>query len=1494
MDIAILQTTVTNQFNAVMQTFSFDPVFYNSTAINDLLANVIATQSWNLTGVAAPPQLDSQHQTITVSGTCASFFQQTNAPLMMVFFLDTSGNAQLLIKLDLPGGWKFTTAFDMLQGTIFDDVAIVSGTVPKYVFASSVFTDRTLENGTFATGMNFYGIVAPSPTSQTFGHLMQVIGKFVNTTLVGSLNLYEGVPYMTLALGLQNKLDQYFPILSNYLRIQLVCRLDETTNEVGLLLETKFNFGTNQGLNLYTVLTPEPLGILTLTGEFKNVALPTPTQFAADFQKLIGGNDLYSSLPNQYQNSSNLYLKRITLGIGVSTLKPAIVSLEIGMPAGSPRWSLGDFATVSEVAFFASVQNPFEKNTRSIFVSVGGQLAFPTASQTIDLVLRGSATFTVNQSGIYALQAGLAPGSILTIPVGDLVNKYLLAGNSLPDMTFSQLGVDFRFQQPKNHYAFYAGLDKSHPLTFQFGGKTVFEVFYANLHVENDSNNGNPGGGLVGGIRIFSIQTDFVYQTPGNFKITAVIPEFDIDIAQIADGLLDTQWQLPSWMPVIQFPQTSLFIERQGTAASATYTFALLAQPSFGDVIVQVLKQESGWVFAGALALHSPKIAAFDSLKMLDGMDTMFKVNELLFVFTSATLNNGFQFPPKIDFQGGSGNNIALPTWSGQVKGGFYFYGSMKLNIESQPNLALVPKMFNLDADLMFQLLVFIGLDPTKDAYVQASVKGKINDTTTIQGFLGAKMEAGEPSFYLEGSISTQITDGSGKRSLLQGGIQFELTENAAFLSALMKGKVTFGPITLSNLVLVVGTDFEGIPSLGFAAQIDLSLYHTTFDSSIAFFFDSGNSSKSLFAGSISDITLKKIADTIVGEVTDGDQPPQWLDDLLAQVGVQGTGSFPLPASVATSLDDSDFSAITSAFNQAVPNSSYNFTQQSALLIVGKTDLDHPGVWYLTDLSGSNGAGNGVIVHYELKTQTDSSINVSLEPQFYYCMPPDGGSVTLGPKDAGLTFNAGVKLVGQFDFFMVHLRAELDIIPNKGFAADLLLVDPIILIKDYLEIIGNKDMTRGPQFSMSTYTVQRTDLQTGILVTLPPHFYLDGKIILLGLTVATTVNVSSAGVLIDFKASIGDASLGADMSVNTALNQTTEFSFEIAADVHINNPKFELFHTDLGTLSINLDISAGLTFGANANGLFFKIADTSFTIGSTHFTILGFDLDVTTQRLTDLPGIIYDEVKNLIWEFLRLAENWLEWVSEGLITGVEDLAKVLEDVYNMLSSVWANEKLVVVAVSESLIDSQSLTITLTPSQPGAGITQAMLDAAYAWAEQTGQFMVMQAIVKQLQQTPPENIGNFQVNVVQNLDETYYLQENINWFATPKSELPSLVSLGYQNPFADSRFYTQLTAQRKFQVNVCVDADFVKTVSRVTVTVRYNGVNVGTPHIFTSTAPYSFNANWDVAVADNYEVQYTVSFLNPQTPSLTSGWLKQKGLTLVLPISRSTVTASVIG
>lgn len=1487
MNFTTLRSTVTAQFDEAKNTFTFTAEPYSSSAINDLLNDVVKQTSWQLTG-AAPPQVDTAQQTIGVSGQCPSLFSHTNASVSMVFFL-AGDDAQLLVKLGLESDWSFAGTFKELQATVFADVGFESDTPPFYVFASVDYEDTVLENGRFVSGMNFYGKIVPG--GDAFIYLKDIVGSVVNTTAVGPFSIdAQGAPSMTLTLGFQCSLEKHFPILKNHAQIQLVSSFDlEQGDMTGLWLGTSFDFGNNKNLTIGTVLYPWVVSEQIFMAYFKNIGLPGASEFAADFEALIGKNDLMPALPAPYQDSGHLELQFITLGLSTKTWKPSSVSLGIGVPTGDPGWDLDGFATVKDVSLVASIDNPFATDgSRSMQVSVAGEMDVPTAGEPIEMIASATAVVQSGDKSSFEVSAGLKPDSDLTIPIGDLLNKYAPIIDDAPNITLGELGVDFKFQKPKNHYAFYAGLDPTKLLAFKFGGEEVCKVTSGKFHLENDSNDGNPGGGVEGSFEIFEkVHTQFSYEMPGDFKISTSMDKFEIHIDEMISGLIGVKWISPDWFPSITFPQTDLYIAHQ-SGASDNYTFALRAQPFFGAIVLQVLKTSDTWAFAAALQLKSPKIAAFESLNVLSRMDDWFSVDELLFAFASAPMPGGFQFPPTSDFPKAKGKNITFPSWAGALQAGFYFYGKMTLNVGTSENLAMVQSMFSLDVDLVFTLSVFIGENPEQNASVQAGVEGQalVGSVQTseavfasLEGYIGARIENGEPQFYVEGVITTTIIDdscdnGSTSGRTLSGAVSFELTENAAFLAASMKGSINFGPITLSDLVFVIGIDAEEIPSLGFAAQIDLTVYDTTYDSSLAFFFDSGDPAKSLFAGSVSDINMGQVLDTIVGEITeDEDKPPAWMDDLLKEIALEGTCNFSITgddaSALATALDKRDYQVISTALNGAkkLPTT-VSFSQTTTLIVLGKDHLDTPNCWYITDYPSA-----GSIMHYEL-VKSGSDISVSLEAQVYYCMPPGGGSVTLGPPNHGIVFNSGVHVSGVLKFFMLELEVQVDVQPNKGLMCDVALLEPLIIIKDCIEIIGSEHRDQGPDFSMATYS-------SGAV---KPHLYVDGRIEFLGLTISETINISEKGLLFKFSESFGTDTLGANIDIDAELNRITDFDFKFDAAVHIDIADFELFDVLLGTIDLKVDVDVDLEFGDANSELFLRVNKAEFIFDDVGFSIPGFDLEIKTDSLEDLPNLIYDEVKNLVWDFFRDAEKWLEWVGKGLIKGVEDIGKTLDNVYNAIASVWSNDKRIVVAVYSSFDASNSGTITVTPAEPTEAVTQAMIDDAHHWGEQWLEYLVKEAVIKQIQKTPPDGIANFKVNVLQDIESTCNLSKNETWLMVSLGMLPALKT---QDPWTDSRFYTKTTTALHFNLAVSIKADFNQVVSRVNVSLKYNGKAVGTGYTFTSQATHSFSVPWDANSGSKYQIQYTARYMGPY-PDITSPWLNETGdvLELLIPLPKS--------
>ncbi|WP_300530450.1 hypothetical protein [Maricaulis sp.] len=1491
MDFSTLQDVVTGQYDAASKTFNFDAAAYSSAAISDLKSTKLGQVKWALTGAPAP-EVDKTAKTVTVTGQAKSLIGLANVSVSMVFFI-SGEEAQLLVAVTLPKSWSFTKTYPELKGTVFDKVDYAgTAAAPILGFASASYTDASRAGFEFAKGANFYGdvIMGGDPLST----LKMIFGAFTKTHLSGAIEDTAHGPNMSLTveLGVTASLADKFPILTKHLSLALVSNFDAKGAVLsGLEISTSFDFGGHKGLKVGTYINPWGTPVLPISGSFTGISLPSISSLGPELTSLIGADDLASALPEGYGDRSHLELLNVGFTLDLKSFKPVSVNLMIGTPEGDPGWSLDSVAKLEQLRFAVNVDNPFGGDgKRSLKLSVHGEADVNIGKQTVDMVADASATFVSGGDNAYSVSAALAPGTDLTVSMSDLLGAYVPAAKNVPDINFDSLGFNFDFKKPKNHYAFYASLDSQRPAEFKFGGTTALVIKSGTFNVANDSNKGNPGGSVTGAIEIFTIETDFNYTIPGEFAVTAHFPEFHINLAKVVADLADASWGAPDWFPEITFPKTDLYLAH--STASNTDTVALRAAPDIGVIVLQVLKAGGKWGFAAAVDLDVEKIAAFAGLDVLSEMDDYFKVDDLLFAFASADMPGGFQFPPPTAFPAAKSKAVALPSWSGPLKQGFYFFGGMTFNTAKQKNLTLVEDMFSLPSSMHFDLFVMIGLNPSKEAKAQASVRAanvKIGDIefAELEGTLGLQMQAGVPSFFVEGALTTTIHDNNGAQTIssqptksrdrdLTAALSFELSDNAAYLAASMIGQVSFDAITLADLVMVIGIDFEGIPSLGMACQIDLSSYDTTYDSSIAFFFDSGNPQNSLFAGAVSDIHLGQVLQTIVGEITSGaDEPPDWMVSLFNEVALEGTQHFTLPGSAQDALDKRDYTALSSAFNSAMSeqgiDETVSFAEATTMIVVGGQEGVPNGQWFITNYPAS-----GVIQHYELEAG-GGQVKVAREAQLYYCMPPTGGSITLGPPSYGITFNSGIYVDGVLKVFWLELETMIDVRPNQGLAADVELKKPINVISipgtDMVVLgIRNPDNPKiGPQLNLSTFPQGEVG----------PHLFMEGELSFLGITQHTDIKISDKGFHVDFGTDVGTKGLGASYDVKADLDSLTDFEFSIDAEFHINHPDFKFFNVDLGTIDLDIKFAAGLKFGYKNDVLFFEADGFHFDLFGHRFGLPKIKLAADTDNLKDIPGIIFDAVRQAIWDFVSDPARWLEWVGKGIIQGVKDVEKVLEDVFHALSSVWSSDKRILVAVHHSYAASEAFTVTITPSTPTAGVTQAMIDSATAWGNEMLQDLVAQEARLKIRGIPPADVASFNVSTLNDVDASYELNENQIWFVRPQAAVPSLVELGFEHPLQDKRFFSQTTAAAKFSVAVAIAGDFNTDLSRVTVSVRYNGKTIGMPYIFTSNIAHNFHAPWDVAEGEKYELQYEAEYLDASKPKVTSPWMRQRGAALDL-------------
>lgn len=175
-----------------------------------------------------------------------------------------------------------------------------------------------------------------------------------------------------------------------------------------------------------------------------------------------------------------------------------------------------------------------------------------------------------------------------------------------------------------------------------------------------------------------------------------------------------------------------------------------------------------------------------------------------------------------------------------------------------------------------------------------------------------------------------------------------------------MLGTVKVGGLQLSNMVLMTGLNYGGLPGLGVSATIDIA----SFSSSISLFFDANNPTKSIFAGAMSDISLADIA-SLFGNVK---SLPKGISNVLDGIELSGTGAFLIPAETASTLDNQQQDAIIEAFNTH-GGIQLSGTDNDLLVVVKQAGKQ----WAITDLPD-------MMKHYSLKSG-DKGITVTLDAQ---------------------------------------------------------------------------------------------------------------------------------------------------------------------------------------------------------------------------------------------------------------------------------------------------------------------------------------------------------------------------------------------------------------------------------------------------------------------------------------------------------------------------------
>lgn len=986
------------------------------------------------------------------------------------------------------------------------------------------------------------------------------------------------------------------------------------------------------------ILSPE---YLNWVGLFDGVSLGR----LAELLDLAGADDLAQSLPEDVQAGlqtvGKLSLEAATLQLGKG-FKLASVGMAVGIPQLDTQ-VLPGFRLGGLVANF-QIGDPFGA-ARSLSVTLDAGVEFVGAPFDIELELP-------------SLEASARLRQGISLPLGRLFTE---VGLPAPPADLSVETMEF-YADKDGSLSFSADMAASPGWTLELGPGPF--ILHDVRVLATRPAGSPPSGNFSGSVAFGDFDLSLDYQTPGDLVLRGELEE--VKLLLLASKLSNQPVRLPAGFD-LTLTDNYAVIRKEG--ADLSFLLATTME-ELGTVAFQVRRLGGGnssWGFAAGVDLSAGADAAARRLSALPGLsglkifEDIFRLDELVLVVSSFD-DPEFSFPNLDVFDApamGKGK-INLPSGGGVIAG-LNAHARWTLDTTAKEQ-KLLRRILGLNPSLGITLQ--IGLNPAENSRLYTRQK------TTLAGLplsceLGGQIVDRRAGLFLTGTVQTRI---SGKDQTFD--VTMLLVANGALFSGSMVGTVMFEGIQLSNLALVAGCDWEGIPSLGVAA----TLVARSIKSSLAVFFDSTDPSRSLLAGSLSELSLKDVLDTFAGPVA-----PSEVDAVLGRVALLGTSDFTLDAATADALDNLRLEDVSKAFKAKgvkLPGSS-----AQVLLNVAQRG----GKWFLTDLTQ--------MLHYQA-VKTPGGIRVTLEPQLY-CAPQ---ATTLG----GLRFDEGFFLNSGMDILGFRAMAKVFIKIRQGIAVDGSL-DRIVIGGPQLFCLESADGSRGPHLSAATFrqpTQPNPDLQS-------PHFLLDGRIALLGLKSNTYVKLSSSGFIFDTKGSLPNL-----YDYNLKGRFAGPADLGVGGDLNIKVGTLDF--GPLGKITIGSGVAGKLDVGVGRAKSWARFTG-GFELAGKTFNLPPIDLDVNSASLLDLPTRVIDEVRKLLSGLLGDPRRWSELALGGAITGISNIPAILESQFR-LPAQEAQRLLSGLPGGKEVLDAAAKTAADAAKAAADAAAKAAADAAKAAAD----------------------------------------------------------------------------------------------------------------------------------------------------------------------------------
>lgn len=1174
-------------------------------------------------------------------------------------WIDDDGNVQLVISYKLlnenpgPNGWRFSKSFPELPQTADENEFLLFNRqtgeswqprrVPlddfqffnaSFVVSSGTLTDP-LSQRELHSGINFIGMVRPEGPVAIAANAFQVTTEL---PVSGTIRLpVQGETPLTLKNRfLQDGKNYLFPW-------NIADQFEDGLPGILLSIEVDINssFGrkavniNGDSLMVYTPISDEWVltntnpafrpaqafsGSVELPGAdiSANISMPYEPGIdqwygiaeceglsLADLSSMAGisgsKNGFLGHLPGEVQKLGKglgkLELSGFSLLVDYTELNNINVSdstVVIGMP--DLNWEIWpNRFELTEIAFTFKVRNPFSSPDRQTSTKMTARMDVAGVACSV----------TASSSDDFALYAQMDSGE--SIPLGQLLKKHAPDIPIPAEMTVSalRLGVE-----PGKSYSMAMamdGEDGSFPIPI---GPATLDVDNVSMYVAYQQNQGFSGS--VSGKAVLNKNVlRLTYNTPGDVLIYSYIPK--TSLSEILGTLTAGELSLPKSFD-LDFEDNTIQLQKSGT----DYTFLLATEvDDVGTLALHIGKQSGQWGSAFGLALSEPKLSTLPGLEALKVIDDKLTLSQLTLLVSSFD-SPGFTFPELASFSNPSLNSSSIPMpASGGVVKGFNGHATLVLDTEAR-DMKLLKQVLGLDPSL--QVTLQVAADPSDATRLFTSITTDLLGKYPLAAQFGFMTEKGLVSLYLAGQLTVKIqkqpVNFNMAMSLLPGGIYF---------AGSATGTINFGNVKLSNLGLAMGINWGGIPSLGIAAQIDTK----SFNSSIAVIADSTDPSRSVLAGSISQLSLADITK----EFAKVARLPKEINQTFKSIKLRSVRTFSIATGTVSALNDKDHAAVSAAFSAAdvtIPAS-----EEMLLIVVRKKGR----IWSLTDMSQG-------MRHYTV-TLKEKMLEVAVTPQLYIA--------PTGARMGELTFTQGYFLSGCLQILGQRWATQVEISDRKGIAATSYMTRPLqIASKDFFRF-SDYDNKKGPMISLSSFKQPRHEIEA----LRNPHMALSGRLRLLGQESAAFANINAKGVDIivesDTTITLNESFISGrydlDWKIEGSLGSLTDMFLSGAINFLLNG-KFELakllnVKADLGKLKINTSAKTDVEMGYQNNKAYIDL-DGRFAFAGDSFSF-NIEASAKNAQMAKLGKLVLNEVKAIVTSLYDTAEEWLNALDDGVV-----------------------------------------------------------------------------------------------------------------------------------------------------------------------------------------------------------------------------------------------------